>query len=231
MPRNRDKVNEMDKILIVEDEPDISENVELFLQHNGFETLVVDDGAKVVATVKQFKPALIVLDLMLPNKDGLSCCQDIREFSNVPIIMVTAKSEQVDKLLGLEVGADDYVCKPFDISELILRVKAILKRAKGLVSYSIVAINPQTKEATLHGQSLGLSALEFSLFELLFRSPERVYSRAQIIEMAYPDNRDITDRTVDSHVKNIRKKFKALGAEDTPIQSVYGAGYRYSASC
>jgi len=218
----------MPKILIVEDEYDIAENLQLFFQHQDFETRHVDDGALVIAAAKTYQPDLIVMDLMLPNRDGLDLTKEIRTFSNVPIVMLTAKVEQVDKLVGLESGADDYMCKPFDAMELILRVKAILSRTEGKVQFSNLALFPDNREVTFKGEQVGLSALEFNLFELLYNAPERIYSREQIIEFAYPQYRDITDRTIDSHVKNIRKKFKEVGAENTPIQSVYGAGYRFS---
>lgn len=218
----------MPRILIVEDEHDIAENLQLFFQHQEFETRHVDDGALVISAVKSYQPDLIVMDLMLPNIGGVELTSEIRSFSNVPIVMLTAKVEQVDKLVGLEAGADDYMCKPFDAMELILRVKAILNRTEGKVQFSNLALYPENREVTYKGQQVGLSALEFNLFELLYKAPERIYSREQIIELAYPQYRDITDRTIDSHVKNIRKKFKEAGAEGGPIQSVYGAGYRFS---
>lgn len=218
----------MPRILIVEDEHDIAENLQLFFQHQEFETRHVDDGALVISAVKSYQPDLIVMDLMLPNIGGVELTSEIRSFSNVPIVMLTAKVEQVDKLVGLEAGADDYMCKPFDAMELILRVKAILNRTEGKVQFSNLALYPENREVTYKGQQVGLSALEFNLFELLYNAPERIYSREQIIEQAYPQYRDITDRTIDSHVKNIRKKFKEAGAEGGPIQSVYGAGYRFS---
>lgn len=218
----------MAKILIVEDETDIAEHLALFFQSQGFEAVHVDDGALVVDAVKREQPSLIVLDLMLPNKDGIACCKDIRTFSNVPIVMLTARGEQVHKLAGLEVGADDYVCKPFDTVELVLRVKAILRRSDGHVSYQAWQLDDQSHDVRFRELHIALSSLEYALFSLLFRAPERIFSREQILELAYPDYRDITDRSVDSHVKNIRKKFKQVGIAPSPIQSVYGAGYRFS---
>lgn len=217
----------MSKVLLVEDDQDISDGILLFLKSSGFETFHVADGDKVVEAARTFAPDLIILDLMLPNKDGLACCQEIREFSNVPIIMLTAKVEQIDKLVGLEAGADDYICKPFDTMELMLRVKAILRRTANQVQFSDVHLIKSELKVTYKNQTVNLSSLEFGLFELLFNTPNRVYSREQIIQQAYPNERDITDRAVDSHVKNIRKKFKAAGAETAIIASVYGAGYRY----
>jgi len=144
--------------------------------------------------------------------------------------MLTAKVEHTDKLAGLKIGADDYICKPFDAMELVLRCEAILKRTTGNVTYGVWTTDPQRQLVKYKSQSIALSVLEFSLFELLIESPERIYSRDQIIALAYPDDRDITDRTVDSHVRKIRKKITQQGVEHCPIESVYGAGYRFKVS-
>ncbi len=220
-------MGDMTTILIVEDDEDIAELLELFFQNEGYATVHVDDGNVVVAAVKQHTPDLIVMDLMLPNQDGIVCTQAIREFSNVPIMMLTARIQQIEKLQGLEVGADDYICKPFDVHEMVLRAKAILRRTEGQVSFSQWTLDADALLIKVNGHKVELSALEFSLFKLLFDSPKRVYSRDQIIELAYPDYRDITDRAIDTHVKKIRKKFKQVGLAESPIQSVYGAGYRF----
>jgi len=216
------------KVLIVEDDQDIANDLQDFLIHFEFETQVVDDGNLVVSAVKRFEPNLVILDLMLPGKDGIACCKEIRQFSNVPVLMLTAKSEQIDKLTGLEVGADDYVCKPFDIMELTLRIKAIIKRTKEYIRFSTFDVNNIKREVRYCDQLINLSALEFDLFELLHASPERVFSREMIIELAYPHCKDITDRTIDSHIKNIRKKFKELGLDLPVIETVYGSGYRFN---
>ena len=184
----------MEKILIVEDDLSIAQGLMLFFQAHQFETCHVDDGDDVINTVKRFEPDLVVLDLMLPNKDGMQCCQEIRSFSNVPIVMLTALVEQKTKLQGLNLGVDDYICKPFDAMEVILRVKAILKRSVGTVQYQSMTINPETFEVrTLQGH-VQLSHSEFTLFELLFKYHERIFSRDNIIEQAYPQCYEINDR-------------------------------------
>jgi len=217
-----------EKILIVEDDVDISQDLQDFLEHFEFDTQVVDDGNQVISAVKRFEPNIVILDLMLPGKDGIECCKEIRKFSNVPVLMLTAKVEQIDKLTGLEVGADDYVCKPFDVMELTLRIKAIIKRTKEYIHFSTFYVNLEKREVRFCDQEVHLSALEFSLFELLHSSPERVFSREHIIELAYPHCKDITDRTIDSHIKNIRKKFKKLGLSLPVIETAYGIGYRFN---
>ena len=216
------------KILIVEDDAEIADNLELFFRHHQFQTLLVDDGADVVPQVLGFKPELIIMDIMLPNKDGIQCCKEVRSFSNVPIIMLTAKVEQTDKYLGLESGADDYICKPFDVMELILRVKSLLNRSQGKVSFSKVSVLPDQGKVFYKDTEIDLSTLEYNLFFLLYSNPNRIYSREQILHLAYPQYRHITDRTIDSHVKKIRNKFKNAGVVKSPIESIYGAGYRYS---
>ncbi|GLX85994.1 DNA-binding response regulator [Thalassotalea loyana] len=218
------------KILIVEDDADIADSLVLFYQHHNFDTHLVNDGAYVVDTVTSYQPDIVILDIMLPNVNGIDCCKAIREFSNVPIILLTAKVEQTDKYVGLESGADDYVCKPFDIMELILRTKTLLQRTQGQVSYSKLSVFPEQAKVVYQDKPVDLSTLEYNLFSLLYNNPERIYSREQILQQAYPQYRHITDRTIDSHVKKIRNKFKQAGVTENPIESVYGAGYRFSLS-
>jgi len=213
-------------ILLVEDDHEIAENVLLFLGAQNYQTVHLTSGEHVVELVKSDPPDLILLDLMLPVKEGTQCCKEIRSFSDVPIIMLTAKVEEIDRLIGLEAGADDYVCKPFSAMELMLRIKAILKRTNKKPIDSVLRLNTDTLKLTYQLNSTDLTHLEFSLFNLLYQQPERIYSRGQILDLAYPDMRDISDRTVDAHVKNIRKKITSLGVTDTVIESVYGAGYR-----
>ncbi|MBR9728015.1 response regulator [Shewanella intestini] len=216
------------KILIVEDDIDIAESLLLFYRHHQFDTLHIDDGDKVINTVMRFEPNLIVLDIMLPNKNGIECCTAIRQFSNVPIILLTAKVNQADKNIGLHAGADDYICKPFDPMELILRSKSILARSQGTVSFSKLTVDTTQGKVIYQDKKVDLSALETSLFALLHQQPDRIYSREEILNLAYPQYRHITDRTIDSHVKKIRNKFKHAGITENPIESVYGAGYRFS---
>lgn len=216
-------------ILVVEDEPDIAQILVKFLQASGYNTKHVDNGLQVIDAVNQFKPNIVILDLMLPGQDGLTCCRQIRSFSDIPMIMLTAKVEEVDRLIGLEAGADDYVCKPFSAPELILRIKAILKRTQLPLpeTSSEISLNEASYTIQYAEQLIKLTSVEFNLFKMLHDSPHRIYSREQIIEKVYQDYRIVSDRTVDSHIKNLRKKLKNLSANNDLIQSVYAAGYKY----
>jgi two-component system, OmpR family, response regulator BaeR len=218
----------MIKILIVEDERQIAEYLHKYLKHAGFDVSVLNDGSEVVKNVRQMSPKLIILDVMLPVKSGIDCCKELREFSDVPVIMLTAKASEVDRIVGLEAGADDYVCKPFNAKELVLRVKAVLKRFDIVDASSTLYLDKQSMQLIYQQKSsIKLTKLEFSLMSLLYAKPSRVYSRQQIMNLAYTEERDITERAVDSHVKNLRKKIRNLGIEDLVIDCVYGAGYQY----
>jgi len=220
------------KILIVEDDLDIAKTLTVFLTKSGFTTEHLATGEHVVSKVQENTPDLILLDLMLPIKSGEQCCLEIRKLSEVPIIMTTAKVEEVDRLIGLESGADDYVCKPYSVMELVLRIKAILKRINNLNEFTLnqgLTINEQSLEISFFNNHISLTSLEFALFELLYNNPSRIYSRDQILNLVYPDMRDISDRAIDTHIKKIRKKIKLLDVETDVIESVYGAGYRYIA--
>lgn len=217
----------MQQILVVEDNPDIALQVRRFLEANGFATHHIVKGDEVVGYVKENKPDLIIMDLVIPGEDGLQCCTEIREFSNIPVIMLTGKSEEVDRLIGLEAGADDYISKPFSAPELVMRVQAILRRTADHVYYSIFSVDDDKHKISYKGNDIPLTSLEFSLYRLLFKNPERIYSRQQIIDLVYATVRDITERTIDSHIKNIRKKLKDSGVKENIIESVYGAGYRF----
>lgn len=218
-----------EKILIVEDEQRLAELHRDYLQQVGYETEWLDDGLKVIPAVKAEPPALILLDLMLPGKDGLEICKEIRRFSEVPIIMVTARVEEIDRLLGLELGADDYICKPFSPREVVARVKTVLRRSSGMVMprEQLLQLDEKRYLAHLQGQDLNLTAVEFKLLNILFQAPGRIFSRDQLMDRLYDDQRIICDRTIDSHVKKLRKKIAAISAEADLIQSIYGAGYKY----
>lgn len=218
-------------ILIVEDEADIAEVTQVYLQAKGHQTHWFAEGLGVVDWVQANQPSVIVLDLMLPGKDGLTICQEIRQFSDVPIIMTTAKVQEVDRLVGLDAGADDYVCKPFSTKELVARVQAALRRLDRQVIQSAPALQlVEGSYAVMYqGQRTELTQIEFNLFQLLYRHPGRIYSRAQILDLVYQDFRDVSDRTIDSHVRNLRKKLAQLNLPSEPIRSVYGAGYVYEA--
>lgn len=218
----------MQHILIVEDDFDIAEQVMLFFKASGFKTSHIADGAEVVSWVKSHNPDAILMDIMLPNQDGVECMKQIRAFSMVPIIMMTAKVAESDRLKGLEFGADDYVCKPFSAAELVMRIKAILRRCAPLPeNKKLVDVDEAQLTVTLKGRILALTKVEFDVFALLYKAPSRVFSRQQILDYIQPDNFDISDRVIDSHIKNIRKKIKQLDCSPKLVGSVYGAGYRY----
>jgi len=217
----------MHKVLIVEDEGDIATLVERFFQASSYATCVVNDGAQAVSTFELFSPDLVILDISLPNKSGVQICQEIRRTSDVPIIMLTAQTQEADRIKGLKVGADDYVCKPFSAPELVLRSQNILKRvAPTKAPQDDWFVDQASKSVRFKENEIDLTIYEFSVFHLLFNSPGRIYTREQIIEFAF-QHRDVSDRAIDSHIKNIRKRIKTAGIEETIIESVYGAGYRF----
>jgi two-component system response regulator BaeR len=217
----------MKKILIVEDEEAIEKYLTKFLQKENFAVDALATGINIAEYYQKNQPDLIILDVMLPGKDGITCCKELREISDVPIIMLTAKVEEIDRIIGLRAGADDYVCKPFSAVELVLRIQQILKRSEKPIIDNSFLLNVQNFQISHQGKVAELTQLEFALFQVLYNCPHRIFSRDEIIERAYPDRRDIFDRAIDSHVKNIRKKIKSLALEETVIDSVYGAGYRY----
>lgn len=220
----------MATILIVEDEPDIAAVVEKYLQAEGYGTHHIVDGSEAIPWVQQHHPALIVLDLMLPGIDGLTICREVRTFSAVPIIITTARVDEIDRLIGFESGADDYLCKPYSARELVARIKSLLRRsAPAAESESEILLLPDKLEVCLKGCSATLTALEYRLFELFFRHPGQIYSRNQILDQVYDDYRDISDRTVDSHIRNLRQKLGVVGLGEN-IKSVYGAGYKYQSA-
>lgn len=216
-------------ILIVDDEPDIASVIEVYLQEVGYSTHTLDSGASVIAWVKAHSPELILLDLMLPEKDGVSLCKEIRQFSTVPIIMVTAKVKEIDRLIGLEAGADDYICKPFSVRELVARVNAILRRVsrKPADEKQDLTLDEHRLKVCWQNDNIDLTAIEYNLFSLMVNSPGRIYSRQQIIDSVYSDYRVLSDRTVDSHIRNLRKKLRKLCPQTDLIHSIYGLGYKY----
>lgn len=216
-------------ILVVEDEDKLASLLREFLESDGHRVSVLADGAGVIDWVRASGPDLILLDLMLPGRDGLSICREIRSFSKVPVMMLTARVEEIDRLLGLEIGADDYVCKPFSFREVVARVRALLRRAAsgptGAVEFELDA---ERFEARYRGRPLTLTPVEFRLLSTLAAHPGRVYSRAQLLDHLYLDHRVVTDRSVDTHVKNLRRKLATEYPDADPIQSIYGVGYKYA---
>ena len=219
-------------LLIVEDEPKLAKLLSNYLSQAGYETECIENGLDVLPHVRQKMPAMILLDLMLPGRNGIDICREIRTFSPVPIIMVTARIEEIDRLLGLELGADDYICKPFSPREVVARVKAVLRRSTNQPLIGVDALLHLDEErllATLHGHVLDLTFVEFKLLSFLAANPGRIYNRSRLMDQIYPDQRVVSDRTVDSHIKNLRKKISAASPETELIHSVYGVGYKYDA--
>jgi two-component system response regulator BaeR len=219
-------------LLIVEDEPKLVKLLSNYMRQAGYEPECLESGLDVLPHVRKKMPALILLDVMLPGKNGIDICKEIRTFSPVPIIMVTARIEEIDRLLGLELGADDYICKPFSPREVVARVKAVLRRSTNQQpSWMAPALylDEERLLATLHGHELDLTVIEFKLLSFLAANPGRIYNRTKLMDYIYPDQRVVSDRTVDSHIKNLRKKISGVAPDTELIQSVYGLGYKYDA--
>ena len=218
-------------IMIVEDEPKIAALVQDYLQaQGGFQSRIVERGDRVLDEFRAVGPDLVLLDLMLPGLDGIEVCKQLRAISQVPIIMVTARVEEIDRLLGLELGADDYVCKPFSPRELVARVKAVLRRTESPASENRpdgLEIDEERFSARLNGRDLGLTPVEFSLLQMLSTHAGRVFSRDQLMDGMYTDYRVVSDRAVDTHVKNLRRKLSEASGKEDMIKSIYGLGYRY----
>ncbi|GLQ88402.1 response regulator [Dyella flagellata] len=216
------------RILIVEDEPKLAALVGDYLRAGGFEAGWVADGREAIAAIRTQPPDLVLLDLMLPGCDGLDVCREVRSFSEVPIIMLTARVEEIDRLVGLELGADDYICKPFSPREVVARVRAILRRMRHSEqsSSTLLRIDEATHSAIFHGVTLELTPVEFRLLKTLAASPGRVFSRDRLLDRLYLDHRVVTDRTVDSHIKNLRRKLEQAAPGPDPIRSIYGVGYK-----
>ena len=217
-------------ILIVEDETKLARLLEEYLQQSGFRTQHLERGDQVIPRVRKQPPDLILLDLMLPGRDGMEVCRELRQFSRVPVIMTTARVEEIDRLLGLELGADDYVCKPYSPREVVARVKAVLRRldprSGDLGAQARIELDMESFEARIGGRLLELTAVELRLLAALMEHPGRVFSRNQLMDHLYLDNRVVTDRTVDSHIKNLRRKLAERLPDREVIRSVYGVGYK-----
>jgi two-component system response regulator BaeR len=219
-----------DTILIVEDEPKLALLLSNYLRQAGYVPECLENGLDVLPRVRERLPSLILLDLMLPGKNGVDICKEIRSFSAVPIIMVTARVEEIDRLLGLELGADDYICKPFSPREVVARVKAVLRRSatqEAPAAPSVLHLDEERFQATLFGIELELTVVEFKLLSFLAANPGRIFNRTKLMDHIYPDQRIVSDRTIDSHIKNLRKKISGVAPETELIHSVYGAGYKF----
>jgi two-component system, OmpR family, response regulator BaeR len=218
-----------DRILIVEDEAKLAGLLHDYLVQEGFEVTVLHRGDEVEPWVAAHPVDLVLLDLMLPGKNGLDVCKALRASTDVAIVMVTARVDEIDRLLGLELGADDYICKPFSPREVVARVKAVLRRGRRgeRPAEAGVKLDEAGYRATIAGRDLGLTAVEFQLLKVLADHPGRIYTRDQLMDAMYRDERVVADRTVDSHVKKIRRKIAAVLPEREILHSVYGVGYKY----
>lgn len=219
-------------VLIVEDEPALADIVRDYVVQAGMRAEILTSGEGAVEAILQQRPDLVVLDVMLPGKDGMTICREVRARSDVPIIMETARVEEIDRLLGLELGADDYICKPYSPRELVARIKANLRRTlrsgeQRTAETSPLVLDPEGWTASVGGTPVEFTRREFQLLTVLCNRPHRVFSRSQILSLAFPDDHDVFDRTIDSHIKNIRRKIAEVDASLELIRSVYGVGYAY----
>ena len=221
-----------DRILVVEDEPELAALLRDYLVREGFEAECVSDGDAALAVFRAAPPALMLLDIMLPGSDGLTVCREIRRSSEMPVIMVTARVEEIDRLLGLELGADDYICKPFSPREVVARVKAVLRRARAAAARNDgmpagIQLDEDRFRLMLHGVAVDLTAVEFRLLKALAVTPGRICSRSQLMDQIYDDHRVVSDRTIDSHIKKLRRKIADAAPDHELIHSVYGVGYKF----
>lgn len=215
-------------ILIVEDEVKLASLLADYFSQSQYDATCIHHGGEVIEWLKTHRVDAVLLDVMLPGKDGMQLCKEIRQFSDVPILMVTARIEEIDRLLGLELGADDYICKPFSPREVVARVKAVVRRTSNnlMQSSKNLTLDEQRYIAKYNEQALELTAVEFQLLKPMSREPGRIFSREQLMQNMYSDNRVVSDRTIDSHIKKLRKKLNEISPEQELIQSVYGVGYR-----
>jgi DNA-binding response OmpR family regulator len=220
-------------ILVVEDDPRISDVLEYALKAEGYEVQTAQRGREAAELARNISPGLIVLDVGLPDIDGFEVCRIVRKFSDVPVIFLTSRSDEIDRVVGLEIGGDDYMVKPFSPRELVARIKAIRRRnqrpetpavkdPKGQFRYGPIAIDAEKFQIRCHGREIPLTAQEFKLLELLVKHPGRVFTRQQVLDRAWGDDVFVADRTIDVHVKSLRKKFGDLEF----IETVRGVGYR-----
>ncbi len=222
------------KILVVDDEPKIVRVVRAYLERAGFQVLSAYSGQEALDRFRQEDPALIVLDLMLPDLDGMDVARAIRRESEVPIIMLTARGEEADRVAGLELGADDYVVKPFNPRELVARVRAVLRRAEGiprprLIEAGDLQIDLDRHEVRLGGKRVDLTPTEFQLLATMAEQPGRVFTRLQLIDALYGTTYATSDRTVDTHIKNLRRKIEPDPKNPQHILTVHGVGYKFHA--
>lgn len=224
----------MKKILVVDDEPKIVQLARDYLEHAGFEVVTAHDGKTALAIVRAGKPDLIVLDLGLPEMDGLDVTRSIRKFSNVPIIMLTARAEETDKLVGLEIGADDYMTKPFSPKELVARVRVVLRRLESaaigadIIRTADLTLDLPRLKVTIGDRAIEVTPTEFELLATLARQPGRIFTRAQLLDAVHGIAFESYERAIDAHIKNIRRKIEPNPREPHYILTVYGVGYKFT---
>lgn len=223
----------MTTVAIVEDEPKLASLLNDYLTNEGYETVLYDDGTVALERLIADPVDFVLLDLMLPGTDGMTICKELRKSSNVPIIMLTARVDEIDRLLGLEIGADDYICKPYSPREVLARVKAVLRRVADTGKQpqsdnnSAFELNENAASLRIGKQECSLTSVELNLIKTLYSSPGRIFNRNQLMNRMYSDNRIVSDRTIDSHVKKLRQKLEMLDTKTQYIHSVYGIGYKF----
>lgn len=222
-------------VLIVEDDRNTSALIKTYLEKEGFRTIQAYDGQEALKIIKNSEPGFVILDIMLPEIDGWEVCRRLRSFSDVPVLMLTAREEEIDRVLGLTLGADDYVVKPFSPRELLERVKAILRRARPaqaekskILSQAGLVLDAEKLKVTLHGKALSLTSFEYKLLYILMRSPGRVFSRSELLDKFYQHGEVVVDRVIDVHIGKLRQKIEQDPAEPQYIETVRGFGYRFS---
>jgi DNA-binding response OmpR family regulator len=223
------------RILVVEDESRIARLVRDYLEHAGFEVLVAGDGEVALASARRSRPDLVVLDLGLPGRDGLDVARTLRQTSTVPIVMLTARGEEIDRVVGLELGADDYVVKPFSPKELVARVRAVLRRTDAaraggseVLRVADVEVDVPRMRVSVGGRPVELTSTEFQLLAVLVREPGRVFTRGQLLDAVHGVAFDSYERAVDAHVKNIRRKLEPTPGRPRYLLTVHGVGYRFA---
>jgi len=222
-------------ILIVEDDKKTASLVELYLQREGFQTVVAPDGREALEMARRHNPMLVVLDLMLPLVDGWEVCRELRSWSDVPILMLTARGEEVDRISGLTLGADDYVVKPFSPRELVARVKAILRRARldttakrTVWSHKDLVLDLDKRKVSLRGRAISLTVHEYNLLKALMTRPGRVFTRSELLDRLYPDGEAVIDRVIDVHIGKLRQKIEEDSSRPRHILTVRGIGYQFA---
>ena len=218
------------KILVVDDDPRLREVVRIALEAAGFDVVTAPDGRVALTHVARENPGLVVLDVGLPNSDGFEVCRNIRATSDVPIVFLTGHDDEVDRILGLELGGDDYVTKPFSPRELVARIRAILKRTegqpkRGALTHGVLSVDVSSHRCEVGGTSVNLTATEFALLHRLIRLPNQIHTRIQVIDDVWGAGAEVSDRTLDSHIRNLRKKLSVGGCENA-IETVHAVGIR-----